>query len=131
MSTRAESLPHRILLIVEDDLASRKFLRLILEKKNFSIIEAVTGEEALALMDGQNVDGLLLDIALGAGLSGLDLGSTLKEDLVDAKVPMIAITAFDRDSLGDIDARGFTGYVQKPYHPQDLWSILDQQVPAK
>ncbi len=54
---------------MEDDPASGKFLTFNLSSLNIEYIEAMSGERALKLMENEEVDGMLLDIALGAGIS--------------------------------------------------------------
>ena len=115
-------------MIVEDDPASRKYLRLILTHQDYNVIIAVTGEDALEQIASGDVDGMLVDIALGSGISGLDLVVALKQDERFSETPLIAVTAYERDNLGDLDDSGFTGYIQKPYYPHELWEVLKDQL---
>ena len=115
--------------MVEDDQSSRRYLRLILQRQDYEIVEATNAEEALNIVDDKRIDGMLLDIALGQGLNGLELGENLKNRKKFEKTPMIAVTAYPRENLGDMDSKGFTGYLQKPYVPDELWDILRQNFP--
>lgn len=115
-------------LVVEDDFASRQYLLLLLRKLNYLSIAAETGEEALELMKGNYADILLLDIALGPGISGLELGAILKEQERFTKVPMVAVTAFTKDKLATFDDAGFSDYMAKPYTIVQLKQLLEKHL---
>jgi CheY-like chemotaxis protein len=59
-------------LIVDDDRALRKLLRAYLEQESVSVIEAESGEEALALIDKIAPTLVLLDLRL-PGMDGFDV----------------------------------------------------------
>jgi len=113
-------------LVVEDDFASRQYLLLLLKKLNYLTIAAETGEEALELMSEKDADIMLLDIALGAGISGLELGAMLKKEERFSNAPMVAVTAFSKDKLETFDEAGFTNYLAKPYTIVQLKDLLDK-----
>lgn len=113
-------------LVVEDDYASRQYLLLLLKKLDYAAISAETGEEALKLMRDQSADIFLLDIALGAGISGLELGSILHEEDRFSQIPMVAVTAFTRDKLDTMDEAGFSDYMGKPYTIHQLKDLLEK-----
>ncbi|MBT3228993.1 MAG: response regulator [Candidatus Marinimicrobia bacterium] len=115
-------------LVVEDDFASRQYLLLLLRKLNYMPIAAETGEEALELMKESYADILLLDIALGPGISGLELGALLKEQERFSSVPMVAVTAFTKDKLATFDEAGFSDYMAKPYTIVQLKQLLEKHL---
>ncbi len=114
------------ILVVEDDFASRQYLLLLLRKLEYASIAAETGEQALELMKDQSVDMMLLDIALGPGISGLQLGQTLKQEQRFEKTPMVAVTAFSKDKLETLDEAGFSDYMSKPYTIGQLKEMLEK-----
>jgi len=121
-------LKKQTLLVVEDDYSSRLLLKHLLQKMNIEVIAAESGEEALELMkDRRDVSGMLLDIALGNGITGLELGEQLKLKEQFKNIPMVAVTAYERQLLGDYQGKGFTGYLQKPYSAAELGSMLSSQ----
>lgn len=111
-------------LVVEDDFASRQYLLLLLKKLNYLVLSAETGEEALELMQDESADIFLLDIALGAGINGLELGSILHKEERFSDVPMVAVTAFSRDKLETLKEAGFSEYMGKPYTFEQLKELL-------
>lgn len=114
----------KIVLVVEDDFASRQYLLLLLKKLDLESIAAETGEEALKIMNSSDADIFLLDIALGPGISGLELGAKLKEEGRFAETPMVAVTAFSKEKLEMFDEAGFSDYLAKPYTISQLKTLL-------
>ncbi len=120
-------LKKRTLLVVEDDHGSRLLIKHLLMKLNIDVVDAETGEEALELIKEQPIEGMLLDIALGTGINGLDLGARIKTDKRFSDLPMVAVTTYDKNRLQDMEEKGFTGYLQKPYSAAELRTMLSEQ----
>ena len=115
-------------LVVEYDFASRQYLLLLLRKLEYLSIAAETGEEAIELMKDKSADIFLLDIALGPGISGIELGEVLKKEDRFEEVPMVAVTAFTRDKLDTLDEAGFSDYMAKPYTIVQLQQLLEKHL---
>ncbi|NQV15430.1 response regulator [bacterium] len=113
-------------MVVEDDFASRQYLLLLLKKLEYPVHAAETGEQALELMKDKYVDIMLLDIALGPGISGLELGTILKKEERFKDIPMVAVTAFSKDKLDTLVEAGFADYMSKPYTIVQLKEILEK-----
>lgn len=116
----------KTILIVEDDFASRQYLLLLLKKLGYESYAAETGEMALELMKDKMADMMLLDIALGPGISGLELGASFKKEDRFAETPMVAVTAFAKDKLETLEASGFSDYMSKPYTIVQLKEMLEK-----
>ncbi|MBW0101772.1 response regulator transcription factor [Pseudonocardia sp. KRD291] len=98
-------------LLVEDDPRIRQALALALDDEGFAVRTAVSGEEALAGLDGAPVDLVLLDLML-PGIDGLSVCRTLR---TRGDLPIIIVTA--RSDTGEvIDGleAGADDYVTKP-----------------
>ena len=76
-------------LIIEDELAIRRFLKPTLQSQGFKVLESVKGEEGLALASSHNPDIILLDLGL-PDLDGLEIVKRLREW---STIPIIIITA--------------------------------------
>jgi len=88
----------KTILVVEDDIASKQYILLLLKRLNYEVLVAETGEQALVLMKDKIVDLMLLDIALGPGISGIELGIRLKKEerLVKAQLQAIRWDSIDK-----------------------------------
>lgn len=114
------------ILLVEDDGTNRKLVRVVLGNGRYRISEAVSVEEALALLAREKPDLLLLDIRLGDG-SGLDVIRSVRADPAFDEVPALAITA--QAMKGDESrflAAGFDGYVSKPIDTRLLPEVVER-----
>lgn len=107
------------LLIVEDDSYSLLYLDFLLKKLGIQTIKARNAEVALSIINSVAIDGALLDISLGAGMTGLDLMAEMKGMEGLNSIPIIAVTAYEENSQNFIQ-KGFTDFLGKPYSLGDL-----------
>jgi CheY-like chemotaxis protein len=108
-------------LIVEDEFLIRMTLAESLADAGFDVVEAETGDEALAtLARDPGIALLLTDIQLPGALDGLDLARSVREGRPD--LPVIYVTGcpdvMPRPVQSPRDA-----YVAKPYLPSEVASI--------
>ena len=113
-----------VVLVVEDQPPARKYLLFLLKRLSLNPLVAETGEKALDILENQPVDCILMDISLGAGMSGLALMKMLRKKKPFQTTPMIAVTTYEKKNLLNGAVKGFTDYLQKPYLLQDLENIL-------
>lgn len=113
------------ILLVEDDDTNRKLVRIILGG-GYRISEAVSVEQALALLQHEKPDLLLLDIRLGDG-SGLDVIRAVRADPAFDRVPALAITAQAmKDDESRFLAAGFDAYLSKPIDTRRLPQVVER-----
>jgi CheY-like chemotaxis protein len=114
------------MLLVEDNLISQQLLRDLLEKTGHTVTVAANGEDALAALERDSFDVMLLDVQM-PGMSGLEVSAHIraKERTVGGHLPIIALTAHamhgDRERC--IEA-GMDDYVPKPIQMHELWSAI-------
>jgi PAS domain S-box-containing protein len=114
------------ILLVEDEQAVRKFVRTMLEKQGYTVIEAVDTDEALRLAADQSVafDVLLTDVIMPR-LHGPELAAQVTQLRPD--LPVLYMSGYtDRairlqDRLG-----GEAHFIQKPFTPAALGQKLRQ-----
>ncbi len=113
------------ILAVEDNSETQLLLEHLL-KASFEVTVVAGVEDALAAVEDQSFDALLLDINLSEQRTGTDLLHLLRErdDMAD-DVPAIALTAYampgDRE---DFLEAGFDQYVSKPFTRDDLTDAI-------
>ncbi len=107
------------ILVVEDDLDTREFYEYLLTAEDYRVLSASTGQEALAHVAAQSVQGVVLDRRL-PDVDGVNLCRLLRQR-VEPHVPIIFVTA-DREPTLEAAARaaGITDFLLKPFHPVDL-----------
>jgi DNA-binding response OmpR family regulator len=105
-------------LIVEDDRALRKLLRSYLELEAISVIEAGSGEDALATIARAAPDLVLLDVRL-PGIDGFEVLRRLHT--VGTSVPVMLVTSVEDEVDQLVGYRlGAIDYVVKPVSPKVL-----------
>ncbi|MEX2270332.1 MAG: response regulator [Vicinamibacterales bacterium] len=108
-------------LIVEDDVANREVMQLVLEMAGHSVSVAATGEEALERAEQDRPDTVLLDMSL-PDQSGREISAALRAR--GAPVPRIVITSGTPFDARDAAAIGADAILQKPFGPDRLLAVL-------
>jgi len=119
----------RRILVVEDQEDNRRILRDLLTSAGYELIEAVTGEEGVALAETHRPDLILMDIQL-PGLDGYGATRQIKANPALRQIPVIAVTSYAL-SGDDVKAReaGCDGYVTKPFSPRALLAKVREYLP--
>jgi len=112
-------------LIVDDELATRESLRMILKRK-YDLIFATSGEEALRTLESKQPDLILLDIIM-PGMDGMETLKKIKEKDRKQQVVMITATktvktAVDAMKLGAFD------YLTKPFDVNEITQVVEEAV---
>jgi two-component system cell cycle response regulator DivK len=117
------------ILAIEDHEENRRILRLLLQSAGFEMIEALTGEDGVAMAEKERPDLILMDIQL-PGLDGYEATRRIKADPALTAIPIIVVTSYALS--GDEDkarAAGCDAYVAKPYSPRALLAKIKEYVP--
>ena len=119
----------RRILLVEDHEDNRRIVRDLVTSAGYELIEAVTGEEGVALADTQRPDLILMDIQL-PGLDGYEATRRIKGNPALRHIPIIAVTSYAL-SGDDVKAReaGCDAYVTKPFSPRGLLTKIREYLP--
>ena len=92
----------RLIFVVDDEPAIVRLVRTELQSEGYAVITAVSGEDALARLDDERPDLVVLDLML----PGIDGFETLRRIRTESQVPVIMLTA----RAGDADKlRGLQG----------------------
>jgi DNA-binding response OmpR family regulator len=107
----------RSVLLIEDDGGVRRVMKHALERDDFAVTEAATGEEGLAALAGQPFDLVCVDLML-PGCDGFEVCRDIR---CRSEIPIIVVTARDdsHDVVGGLEA-GADDYVSKPFQVPEL-----------
>ncbi|HUP49174.1 MAG TPA: sigma-54 dependent transcriptional regulator [Thermoanaerobaculia bacterium] len=106
------------ILIVDDEEVLRDVLDAVLRREGFEVISAASGEEALSLLDTEEVDLMILDIML-PGISGIDTLRAVR--ISNSDLPVIIITAFSSiDGAIEAMKHGAFHYIPKPFKNEEV-----------
>jgi DNA-binding response OmpR family regulator len=104
-------------LVVEDDPKTAQWLKLYLERDGLAVQVVADGRTALALVDSDQPDLVVLDVML-PGMNGFDVCRAIR---AGGRTPIILITAraAEDDRLRGFEA-GADDYVTKPFSPREV-----------
>ncbi len=110
-----------LVLVIEDEVPIRRFLKAALQGQGFKLLEAATGSQGLAMTASHNPDIILLDLGL-PDMDGLEVIRGLR---AWARTPIIIISARGRDAdkVEALDA-GADDYLTKPFSVEELAARL-------
>ena len=106
------------ILVVDDESRMRKLVKDFLTKKNFQVLEAGDGEEAMDIFyKEKDIALLILDVMMPK----MDGWEVCREIRKNSKVPIIMLTARgdERDELLGFEL-GVDEYISKPFSPKIL-----------
>ena len=114
------------ILVVDDNQDSRELVIKILGRKNYSLLEAQDGEDALNKIISEKPDLVLMDISMPK-MDGFEVTRILKtmDDFRD--IPIVALTA--HAMKGDCEkalAAGCAGYITKPINIREFNEQIKQ-----
>lgn len=113
-------------MVVEDSLVQRKAIASFLKSGGAMAIEAQDGTEAIALLETQQPDLILLD-AIMPRMNGYEVCRRIKSNPKTQHIPIIMCTG--QDSTSDrywAMKQGADAYLVKPFRAAELISLLKQ-----
>ena len=113
-------------LSIEDQADNRRIVRDLLTSVGYEVIEAVRGDEGVALAEQSHPDLILTDIQL-PGLDGYEATRRIKANPELRRIPVIAVTSYALS--GDEEkakAAGCDAYIAKPFDALQLLAMVQQ-----
>ncbi|GGF19323.1 hypothetical protein GCM10011611_26550 [Aliidongia dinghuensis] len=106
------------ILLVEDDIRVRGFVRRTLEGLGYRISEATDGQQALALLaSGGTYDLVLSDIEMPGGVSGLELAARVEDHVPGTRI--LLMSGYPDRAMARADWRD-RPVLSKPFGPREL-----------
>ena len=124
---RPDSIESLRILLAEDGLVNQKVAVNLLEQRGHKVTVANNGEEALAALDRESFDVVLMDVQMPI-MDGLEATGVIrqKEKASGTHIPILAMTAHamkgDRERC--LEA-GMDGYIPKPIRAQNLYETVE------
>lgn len=119
------------ILLVDDDPMNTMLLRSVLKAEGYHTQEALSGAEALAKVEVQSFDLILLDIMMPE-MNGFEVCSSIKQNASKKDIPIIFITARnDIESISTAFEVGGVDYITKPFKKTELLARVSTHVKLK
>jgi diguanylate cyclase (GGDEF)-like protein/PAS domain S-box-containing protein len=112
------------LLIVDDEPVITRLLSTIFIKENYRVQSAASGEEALALLDGDGIDLMITDILM-PGMSGIELIEQIKQRKPDIQ-SMVITGHGDIEIAVEAMKLGAINFILKPINVEELKVSVEQ-----
>jgi signal transduction histidine kinase/CheY-like chemotaxis protein len=114
-------------LVVDDVSMNVKVLRNMLKKMGVNVLESLSGEEALKIMEETSPDLVMTDLWMPQ-MSGEELAKAMKINSRLSHIPVVVVTA---DAQLRDDEHVFDDIVFKPITMHGIFEILEAHVPSK
>lgn len=115
---------NRKILVVDDDPTMVKLINVNLKLNNYAVLEATSGEQALEIVNSEQLDLVVLDIMM-PGVDGWEVLRQIRSKPETQEMPVILVTAKTQDS--DVIKGwelGADEYVIKPFNPLLLVEVV-------
>jgi CheY-like chemotaxis protein len=116
----------KVIVVVDDNPANLKLLRMFLSKEGYDVRTATDGPEVIPLVERVHPDLILMDIHLPT-LDGLEVTRRLKAGDATRDIPVLAVTAYAMKG-DDQKARaaGCDEYITKPINMNELLEMVER-----
>jgi len=117
-----DTMPKRI-LVVDDSEAIRDIIKLTLQFKGYEVTDANDGREAYDILSHSSYDLVITDLEMPR-MSGYELIDRIRNDLRDAKLPIIVCSAELNVGKQQLLDKGANAFLRKPISPFELLDIV-------
>lgn len=117
------------ILIVDDELSMRDFLKILFENEGYEVSIASNAATALDVAVKDPFDVVITDIRM-PGMNGLELLAELKQHYPDLPVVMLTAYASPDDAVLAMKQGAFD-YITKPFHVDELKNVIRTAVQRK
>jgi two-component system, OmpR family, response regulator len=115
----------RTVLVIDDERDTNDILANLVQARGFEPIQVFSGEQAIAAIDDQKPDLILLDLML-PDIDGFELCDRLKRARETNLIPIVMVTALQDAHHRATGVRvGANGYLTKPFTPVQLHEMMD------
>jgi two-component system, NtrC family, response regulator PilR len=110
------------ILVTDDELSMREFLKILLEKEGYAVTTAGDGKDALSALAEKSFDLIISDIKMPR-MGGLELLERVKA--INQHLPVVLITAYasPEDAVAAMKNGAFD-YITKPFRVEEIKSII-------
>jgi signal transduction histidine kinase/ActR/RegA family two-component response regulator len=114
------------ILVVDDNKINLMITQKTIEKFNYKCSVALSGQEAIDILDSRSFDVVLLDINMPE-MNGFETTRLIRQKGI--KTPIIALTAFDKEEVTEeAISAGFDDIISKPFDTKQLQKIINELV---
>lgn len=120
----------KTILTVDDAATMRKMIAFTLSSSGYQVAEAPDGASALQLLGSRSVDLIITDLNM-PNMHGIELTRQIRLMPAHARVPILLLTTESNgEAKNRARAAGATGWLVKPFKPEQLLEVVAKVLPA-
>jgi CheY-like chemotaxis protein/nitrogen-specific signal transduction histidine kinase len=124
-------IPHKILLIIDDEEDLTSMLSFRLKNRGFNIFTASDGDKGIELAKKNKPDLILLDLMM-PDMDGYEVSKRLKSSSDTKHIPILIFSALgNKNTQESMQKLGAEGFIEKPFEPEDLVKKIDNVLEAR
>ncbi len=109
------------ILVVDDEIGALTLIGIMLERGGFQVLKARDAASALAVLDQNTPDLIILDVMMPGGTDGIELCAIIRSREATTETPVLILSARgDADSVMRGMEAGANDYLPKPILHHDL-----------
>ena len=118
------------IMVVDDSTSVRKMVAFTLENAGYSVVEAENGMDALEKLNGSRVNMFIVDLNM-PHVNGFELTRSVRAMNEYKFTPIVMLTTESLDTKKQQGkAAGATGWITKPFKPDQLIGVVKKVMPA-
>jgi twitching motility two-component system response regulator PilH len=118
----------KTVLVVDDSKSEQRLIAALISQLGITVTLANCADEAMSQIAQQVPDLVVLDVVM-PGLNGFELCRKIRANVATEKVPVILCSSKDQEFDRFWGLRqGATGYITKPFAPQELIAVVQEHL---
>ncbi|ABW66690.1 response regulator [Desulfosudis oleivorans] len=118
------------IMIVDDSTSVRKMVAFTLENAGYAVVEAENGRDALEKINGSPIHMFIVDLNMPY-VDGLELTRSVRAMDRFRFTPIVMLTTESMEAKKQEGrAAGATGWITKPFKPDQLVGVVKKVMPA-
>jgi DNA-binding response OmpR family regulator len=113
------------ILIIDDDEKIRNLISIYLENEGYKTIKASNAQEAIKILEEDNVDLIMLDIMMPE-MNGIEACMKIREEK-NMPIIMVSAKSEELDKIYGLSS-GADDYITKPFNPMELIARVKSQL---
>jgi len=119
--------PASAILVIEDEPSVSAFVKAALERRGYTVVEASSGADGLALLQSASFAGVITDIRMPGNINGADVHDWIRKNLPALSNRIILISGDTANSeTQSLLASSPTPCLEKPFRVQKLISTVEK-----
>jgi two-component system, chemotaxis family, chemotaxis protein CheY len=116
----------KVIMTVDDSTSVRQMVGFTLKRAGFEVVEAVDGQDAVNHLTNATIDMVITDLNM-PNMDGIELIRHVRAKPQYKFIPIIMLTTESQDDKKQAGkAAGATGWIVKPFKPDQLLAVINK-----